>query len=164
MPKQSVNKSLRGLPKRPKPPARYLAIPTATEGFSYVESLVALVATMVILGVIGSLFMQQRQQNVSNELRTAGAMVAQSLLENHRRDIGTTLPDLTEGEASTRTAMGHTFEVSTRIRDFRNRNADGSVNCDPVPVADSQARCIRIQVSSGGALVYEVETVYTQIR
>jgi type II secretory pathway pseudopilin PulG len=137
-------------------------------GFSYIEAVVALLIAMAVFAATGPLFWSQRERNINSQINTGAAAIAQDMLEQQRLNFRSSLPDVIETALATRTRMGNTYVVDTRIREFAGRNADGSINCTPVANATSRARCIRVQVRTGtvanpGALVYDVETVFTQI-
>lgn len=148
------------------------------QGFTYVEALAASLIVTITLALMGPLFMQQREQNVSSDVRIGAAALAQSILENYRRTFRTTLPALNENAAipaafyassdiSTFTnRLGKGYSVNLRIRDYRARNADGTLSCDTTADANSVSRCLRIQVvnNNNNTVVYEIETVYTQIQ
>jgi type II secretory pathway pseudopilin PulG len=138
-------------------------------GFSYIEAVVALLIAMAVFAATGPLFWSQRERNINSQLNTGAAAIAQDMLEQQRLNFRTSLPNLAETGLTTETRMGNTYVVDTRIREFAGRNADGSINCTPVANATSRARCLRVQVRTGtvanpGALVYDVETVFTQVQ
>jgi type II secretory pathway pseudopilin PulG len=145
---------------------RMLSIPRHKNlGFSYVEAVVALVIALVVLAAVGPLFWNQRERNVNSQVRTGAAAVAQRILEDYRREFRSALPALTPTPlTSTRNLMGNTYRANVIIREFGGRNADGTFNCTTTVNANSRARCIRVEVRSvPEAVVYDVETVYTQI-
>jgi type II secretory pathway pseudopilin PulG len=134
-------------------------------GASYIEAIVALIFITIVLGAVAPLFIGQRQNNVDSEMRTSAAALAQATLEDYRLRFRDTLPPLTSaaGVDQTQTSMGNQFTVNLRVHEFDGVDASGNLNCGPTANPTSSARCIRIQVSKGGTLVYVIETVYTQI-
>jgi type II secretory pathway pseudopilin PulG len=135
-------------------------------GFSYIEAVVALILALIILAATAPLFFNQRERNNNSQVRTGAVAVAQAVLEQQRLAFRNSLPALDEGTTpTTQTMMGNTYQVSVQIREFGGRNADGTINCTTVLDTNSRARCIRVQVRSApGTLVYDVQTVYTQLR
>jgi type II secretory pathway pseudopilin PulG len=138
-------------------------------GFSYIEAVVALLIAMAVFAATGPLFWSQRERNINSQINTGAAAIAQDLLEQQRLNFRAALPNLVETQSLDQTRMGNTYAVDTRIREFAGRNADGSINCTPVANVTSRARCLRVQVRTGtvanpGVLVYDVETVFTQIQ
>jgi type II secretory pathway pseudopilin PulG len=134
-------------------------------GFSYVEAVVALIFTLILLAATGPLFWNQRERNTNSQMRTGASAVAQRVLEQQRLVFRNGLPPLDEGTTpTTQTMMGHTYQVNVQIREFAGQNADGTLNCTTVADANSRARCVRVEVrNASNVVVYDVQTVFTQL-
>lgn len=147
------------------------------QGFTLVEALVSLLIVMVTLTTLGSLFINQRQTNVNARMKSLASTLAQYQLETLRFNMRGSLPPLTESQQSIQTVQitratsqyqYMTFGVEVRIRDL-NPTVSGTPNCVTTTVTDSTSRCVRVRVrpfdnSANNPLIYETETVFTDIR
>jgi type II secretory pathway pseudopilin PulG len=136
-------------------------------GFSYVEAVVALIFTLILLAATGPLFWNQRERNTNSQIRTGAAAVAQRVLEQQRLAFrpGLALPGTNVNlNPPNQTMMGHTYQINVQIREFAGQNANGTLNCTTVPDANSRARCVRVEVrNASNVVVYDVQTVFTQL-
>ncbi len=125
-----------------------------SRGFSLVEALIA----MAILGLIAvsvlPAMMTQLRASSRNEIRTAAAGTAQLRMESLRLVDPVSLPTGGAPDTETVTIGRHEYEIKT----FYCRNAE---YCPPT---NPFSRHLTVEVYLAGQRVYDVETVYTQLR
>jgi type II secretory pathway pseudopilin PulG len=165
---------------------------TKEHGFSLVEAMTAMVLATVIIGVTGPLFMSQRQENVRSELMSGAKSVGVRCLETVRQrsilslpisatfrtgiDVacapttGTTAQKTTELNQML-TQMGTQYTIATRVQvanidpdTMTNANGDGNFQCSATGGNSTQgSRCITVQVSWNGEVMYSVSSVYSAL-
>jgi prepilin-type N-terminal cleavage/methylation domain-containing protein len=148
-------------------------------GFTFVESLAALVVVTITLGLMGPLFMNQRQQNVDSDLLTGATSLATRCMEELRQQNPSSI---TLGTSSSPTPacnlpadaftvdnpLGKSFQITTNVRtalvDTSSTATNGSYTCSTAASASSGAKCLDITISFNGRQIYATQTVYTQLR
>ncbi|MBW4551837.1 MAG: type II secretion system GspH family protein [Aphanocapsa sp. GSE-SYN-MK-11-07L] len=149
------------------------------QGFTFVESLAALVVVTITLGLMGPLFMNQRQQNVDSDLLTGATSLATRCMEELRQQDPSSIAlgessspnpacDLPTDAFTVDNPLGKSFQITTNVRtavvDTSSTAANGSYTCSTVSSATSGARCLDITISFNGRQIYATQTVYTQLR
>lgn len=120
-------------------------------GFTLVETLVAMgILSMVVVGVLAS-FMVQSASNTRSEQRTEAVAVAEQTLEFLRLDDPETMPDSGTTGPQLVNLNGREYEVYTSY-------------CAQSGYCSDTARHLVVQVFLNGREVYDVETIYTQLR
>lgn len=128
------------------------------QGMTLVETIVALVIFLIILGFMIPLFAKQRINTIKNEIETGAVTVSQQIMDELRQTNITTLPNsgsttaLPSGESLT------SISVMNKVYSATIFYCETAVNCS------SGARHIRVQVNYNGQTVYQVTTVYTQVQ
>lgn len=121
-------------------------------GFSLLELLVSLLIFEVVLAGSMSEVMQYIKTSRDNQLRTEAAGAAQFVLDELRSADPSSLPVGGSGVSQTVSVGEHTFEVAPRY-------------CVNEALCSSPSiRQIRITVSRGNKVWYQVDTVYAQLR
>jgi type II secretory pathway pseudopilin PulG len=161
---------------------RHSAQPTA-QGFTFVEALASLVIITLALGVIGPLFLNQRQSNVNADRRALANTVAQYYLEDYRYQVSSeTMPGavvrdfvitktsagLDNGLKKAVEEAGIPFGVTIQVRDYTGTTVSGALsvpNCSNTVAAGSLARCVRVSIRANdndinSPLLYETQAVF----
>lgn len=127
------------------------AVKSSAAGFSLVETLVALAILGIALTGILPSFLSQAQTNSRCAERSGAVLAAQQMLESMRLTDPETMPD--EGAAAPQllTIGGVEYEVVVRY-------CANEALCNPV------SRHITVDVNLRGRKIYDVETIYTQLR
>jgi type II secretory pathway pseudopilin PulG len=163
---------------------------TKHQGFSLVEAMTAMVVATIMIGVTGPLFMSQRQENVRSEAMSGAKSVGVRCLETVRQRSVLSLPVSatfrtgidaacapTTGTTAEKTValnqmltqMGTQYTIATRVQVanidpdvMTNANGDGNFQCSATGGNSTQgSRCITVQVSWNGEVMYSVSSVYS---
>jgi prepilin-type N-terminal cleavage/methylation domain-containing protein len=119
-------------------------------GFTMIEVLVAMVIFAVFAATMTTTFSAHIRRNYESAVRTGATLAAQQVLDSYRLEDITAIP--TSGTASTtRTIGSREFEVDTSF-------------CGNAAFCSTNNRHLTVAVSFRGEDLYEVETVFTQLR
>ena len=125
--------------------------PLKEGGFTLIESLVATgILSMIVVGIMAS-FMVQSASNTRSEQRMEATAVAAQTMEFLRLDDPETMPDSGMIGPQLVNLNDREYEVYTSY-------------CTKNNYCDDSSRHLLIQVFLDGREVYDVETVYTQLR
>ncbi len=121
------------------------------KGFSLVEAIVATAILGILMAAVIPAFMSNLQVNNRNEQRSEAVNLAQQTLETLRR---TDMASLPMSGSSTASALynGRTYTLVTRY-------CSAASYC-----AQNSARHLVVEIRLDGKKVYDVETVYTNLR
>jgi type II secretory pathway pseudopilin PulG len=157
---------------------------SSTQGFTFVEALASLVIITLALGVMGPLFLNQRQSNVNADRRSLANTVAQYYLEDYRYQVSSeTMPgasvrdfvitkDATGVNSGLKRAVeeaGIPFGVTIQVRDYTGTTVSGAglsvPNCTDTVATGSLARCVRVSVRANNndinsPLLYETQAIF----
>lgn len=118
------------------------------KGFTLVEALISLAILGIVLAGLVPAFTHYARLNTDSELRSSAVAVAQQVMEELRQLELSRWPD---SEETWSLDMGdRNFEVLIEHDDWDD---DG----------ESSAKEVYLQVSHNDRMLYEVETVYTQL-
>lgn len=123
----------------------------AESGFSLVEMLVSIVILAIIMGGLIPSFIAYMDVNTRNEARTGALQAAQQIMESHRLVQPSSMPNSGSSTPVSVEVDGRTFEVVTRY-------------CDVVQFCGTSSRHLVVEVRLDMDLIYETETVYTELR
>ena len=131
------------------------------KGFSLVEAVAGMLIVTITISVSGKLFAQQRQQNISNEIRNGAVALSQNILDEIRLDFETqSLGQTSRQDKSLGISYDSTINICTAKPSV---NSNGSVICSTEDT-DKSARYILVQINNNGKKVYTIETLYTKVR
>ena len=123
----------------------------ANKGFSLIEAIIAVAILGILMAGVIPGFMSNLQTNDQNERRSEAVNLAQQTLETLRRTDMSSLP--MQGSSSAETAQNsRTYTVVTSYCKVASYCAQNS------------ARHLTVEIRYQGKKVYEVETVYTNLR
>ena len=120
-------------------------------GFTLLETVVALgILSMVVVGILAS-FAVQGATNTRSEQRIEASIVAEQVLEFLRLDDPELMP--TSGAVGPQlvTLNGRGYEVYTHF-------------CTKAEYCQDTARHLLVEVFLNGRRIYDVETIFTQMR
>lgn len=120
-------------------------------GMSLIEALLAIVILGIALSSVSQAFVTQRSVNRRNEERGGAAAAAQQVMERLRRQDPASMPTSGASSPELITVDGRGFEVVTRY-------------CVDATYCGAGSRHLRLEVSLAGQRLFDVETVYTQLR
>jgi len=118
---------------------------------SLVEALLAIVILGMALASVTQAFMTQRKVNEMNELRSGAEAAAQQVMERLRREDPASMPSSGASSPETIVVDGRGYQVVTRY-------------CLDAGYCGAGSRHLRLEVSFAGRSLFDVETVYTQLR
>jgi prepilin-type N-terminal cleavage/methylation domain-containing protein len=145
------------------------------QGFSLVETMIALTTLGVCLAYAMPLFLYAKINNAKSEIRTGALIVAQRVFDNIRSQPMSSLPKtdgvaapatgnpvsqpanmtaITPAEVLLTNAMGRQYQ--TKITYCEGVATDSKV------CIDQQYRKFKVEVSYNGSKVYDLEGTYTQ--
>lgn len=119
-------------------------------GLTLIEALVALAILGIAAVAIMPAFMTQLDSNRRSETRSGAVTASQQVLEGLRLADPASLPTTGAGAPQTVTVGDRTYEVTTFY-------------CLQAALCDARSRHLRVEVSHDGRVVYDVETVFTQL-
>ena len=120
-------------------------------GFTLIESLVALaILSMVVVGVMGS-FSVQIVANTASEQRMEATNAAEQVIEFLRLDDPELMPNSGTVGPQLVTLNNRGYEVYTKF-------------CTRAEYCNATARHLLVEVFLDGRRVYDVETIFTQMR
>ena len=122
-----------------------------TDGFTLVETLIAMAIIGVVLVAMLPAFITYFDSNTRNELRTGGIEAAQFVVESLRRDDPSTLPSSGSSAIQVVTVGERDYETITHY-------------CVQTSYCATNARHLIIEVRHGGQEIYSIETVYTALQ
>jgi prepilin-type N-terminal cleavage/methylation domain-containing protein len=120
-------------------------------GFTLAEALVSLVILAVTSTAIMTSFMAQTTSNTRSEHRVAAAKAAEQVLESLRMDDPGSMPSSGVVGPQLVTVNERQFEVFVSY-------------CANPNLCDTRARHLLVEMYLNGRRVYDVETVFTQLR
>lgn len=120
-------------------------------GFTLLEALVALAIMGIALAGLVPAFQAFLDANSASEERSNAVAAAQQVMEMLRQQDPASLPSSGTSAVETIQVGDHEYEVVATY-------------CAQTTYCSSAARHILLEVSFAGNAVYEVETVFTQLR
>jgi type II secretory pathway pseudopilin PulG len=120
-------------------------------GATLVEALVALAILGVALTGILPSFITQLQSNTRSEERTSAVVAAQLVMDFHRLEDPEAMPTTGTSAPQLVTIGGLEYEVTTRY-------------CVEPAFCGDESRHLVVEVHRLGRKIFDVETVYTQLR
>lgn len=121
-------------------------------GFTLLEVMFSLSLFSIILSGLIPAFITQMRFNSASQIRSEGMQAAVQVLDELRMDNPTDMPTAGATTIDSVTIGARTFQVTT-------------VYCGDMTYCDSSSnRFIEVSVSYDNELVYNVETVFTQLR
>ena len=121
------------------------------KGFTLIEVLVALsLFALVSAGMVPS-FVLFLKYNRSAQIKTEAALAAQEILDEMRVEDPSDMPDSGSDPAQTVASGDHDFEVTVSY-------------CENPAYCATDTKHLSIDVAYQGTTIYEVETVYTDLR
>lgn len=129
------------------------------QGFTLIESLVAMVMFLGALAGIVPIFMTYRIGAIRNQIKTGAIAVAQDRLDEIRNTPWDQLPTGTGQNQSSEPieAMGKEYSVTTTYC------PTGPVGSTLINRCDTSAKAVRIEVSYDNQEIIEIETIYTDL-
>jgi type II secretory pathway pseudopilin PulG len=118
---------------------------------SLIEALLAIVILGIALASVAQAFITQRTMNELNEQRSGAAAAAQQAMESLRRQDPASMPTSGSSSPQTITVDGRDYQVVTSY-------------CVASTYCGAGSRHLRLEVSFAGRDLFDVETVYTQLR
>ena len=132
------------------------------EGFSLIESVVALLIFVITFSLAAPLFVAQQKSNITNSARTGAVSLSQQVLDNLRLETTLTLGETNENSV---TSQGKQYNYNQFICTAKpSINTDSSVSCNTTVDASNPMRYILLQVEYNEETIYTVETIYTEIQ
>ncbi len=126
----------------------------STRGFSLVESLVAVaLLSLVAVGLLPAI-MTHVTTDTRNEIRTDAVSAAEQRMEALRLLDPATLPLAGPPDSETYDAGGRSYEIRTQY----------CLRAEFCPPASPLSRHVTVEVYLRGERIYDVESVYTQLR
>lgn len=122
-----------------------------SRGATLVEALVALAILGVALTGILPSFITQLQSNTRSEERTSAVIAAQLVMDFHRLEQPRDMPTNGASAPQLITIGGLEYEVITRY-------------CVQPVYCNDEARHLLVEVNRRGRKIFDVQTVYTQLR
>ena len=120
-------------------------------GWTLIEAVVALfVLGIVLMGMVPG-FLVYMDSNSRNELRSGAIQASRATLESLRLAEPSTLP--ASGSTQPQTVVVNDLQYSV-VTHF----------CQIPQLCDSQTRLLTVEVSFEGNVVYDAETVFTELR
>jgi prepilin-type N-terminal cleavage/methylation domain-containing protein len=127
-----------------------MTTPVRQEGFSLIESLVALAILAIVMGSLIPGFVYYSRTNTGMETRMEAVAAAQQVLDERRTVNPASMPS--SGSTTRNVTIGNrTF--TTRIR-----------YCLQSSYCGANTRHITVEVEYNGSQVYRTQTVYTQLK
>jgi prepilin-type N-terminal cleavage/methylation domain-containing protein len=121
------------------------------KGFTLVEALVAISIMGIALAGIVPSFLHNMDTNTSSEQHSDAVAVAQEVLEQLRHEDPTLMQSSGSSDVQVIAVGGRDYEV---INSY----------CTNSDYCTSGSRHIVVEVSFAGRIIYELETVYTQLQ
>ena len=128
------------------------------QGFTLVETIVALVIFLLILVFMMPMFANQRISTLNNEIKMGAVEVSQQIMDNLRQTDIATLPSsgstttLPSGQSITSIpAMGKVYSATITY-------------CENAAYCSASTRHIKVKVRHHEQTVYTVETVYSRLQ
>jgi len=122
-----------------------------SRGSTLIESLIALLILGIVAAGMLPAFMMQLDANGRSELRSGAILAAQQSMEALRiLDPETEIPSTGQSAIRLVTVGDRQFEVVTYY-------------CEREEFCNEDSRYVRVEVSLGGRVLYDVKTVYTQL-
>ena len=132
------------------------------EGFSLIESVVALLIFVITFSLAAPLFVAQQKNNITNAARTGAVSLSQQVLDNLRLEKTLTLGKTIENNVI---SQGKQYSYNQHICTAKPTiNSDSSVTCSEVVDVNNPMRYILLQVEYNEETIYTVETIYTDIQ
>lgn len=120
-------------------------------GFTLVEAIVAVAILTVMIVAVLSGFASQTASNARSERRTAAVSAAEQAIEFLRMEDPATMPDTGVVGPQAIVVNDRQYEVYTRF-------------CVDTTLCKEHVRHITVEVQLDGSKIYDVETVFTQLR
>lgn len=128
------------------------------EGFTLIESLVAMLMLLATLGGLIPVFMSYRLAAIDNQIKTGAIAVAQKKLDEIRQTPWDDLPTGTSVNSVT-TTENHMGKDYSAVRTYC---PNGPVGNSLIGQCDAETKAIRIEVLYDTREILEIETVYTK--
>ncbi|MGF1604357.1 MAG: prepilin-type N-terminal cleavage/methylation domain-containing protein [Thermosynechococcaceae cyanobacterium] len=125
------------------------------QGFTLLETMVALLILLAALAGIVPLFITYKLGAINNQLETGGIAVSQGILDEIRQKKWQYLPtsNVASTVAGTASYMGKTYNYTTTYC---------PADAQPANICDDNTKFIRVKVSYNAREVFEAETIYTR--
>ena len=120
-------------------------------GFTLSEALIALALVAMVAIAVVPIFVMHMDTNTRDEIRTGAIGAAQERLEALRLEPPASLPESGSTAPQLVEVDGRSYEVVTHYCEL-------DMYCDP-----GRSRQIRVEVRFDGRMIYDVETVYTEL-
>jgi type II secretory pathway pseudopilin PulG len=128
----------------------------ADQGFSILESAIALTTLGVTLAYAMPLFLYSKMNNSKSEVRTGAMMVAQRILDKTRGTPFTQIPvtgsvalvDVTTADLN---AMGRAYSATT-------------YHCETASDCSDNYKTLRVEIKQNGSTIYEMDAGFTNFR
>jgi prepilin-type N-terminal cleavage/methylation domain-containing protein len=136
--------------------ARHKSLLGNQQGFTLLETLVAMLVLLAALAGVVPLFMTYRLSIINNEEETGAIYISEQLMDQIRQVDASTMPT---GGSYTALPSG----VSIEEVDHLGKTYNPTITyCQNSTFCDTNSRHILIEVNRNGDEIYEVETVYTK--
>lgn len=122
-----------------------------SKGFSLMEVLISMSIFSIVAASTVPAFLNQLDHNTQMELRAQAYAAAQQVLDDYRVLEVSTIPDSGSASPVTVNVAGRNFEATTSF-------------CDQAALCSLTTRHLTVAVQYQGEELYEVQTVYTQLR